>query len=279
MFIICFASVPSQSKASENTNYPLTVFEKGVLERVQHFIEDSFPNKVRDKIGKDLPEFRLITTVENEEQPIRFDQSYLLENKPYGTVVTVHNRKTGAPLYSCTTPCRLNVDKKKKRFLAYYKDGYSPRIVDLKNYKGIPRSSTPFRLVTSMRMKDNADLIQKSQQAALQCLEKFNSGSDSQKAQMAGKVCNHKRIGSGVPGICKADFRVVQQGWVQDLNNVRCSSNALCLRAYEIINRLAYYPIPESQVTRDEMRLIHFRSGDEKGTVKYKLTECFPENK
>lgn len=221
------------------TSKALSPIEQAMSERVQVYVEDAFLRHVREKTGRKLRDFRYVTTPENTAQPQRHSKLIKIgygvtEGKLGGVTVTVHNRRTGAPLYSCVTPCELKVRKPRKHFLIYYKAGYHPKLVDLGGRYGQKSFSD--------QLWDRSSYYHRDKLLAERCRVKTSSRS-------IGKICKNRvwsrsnswsNTDNGF-GQCDLSYEVDEDGFVRNVQNVRCDNTKICLEAYRFANKLVYH--------------------------------------
>lgn len=134
------------------------------------------------KMQKKHAEFRLVR--EPTELPKREGATVPLDMSAYarGTVVTIHDRKTGAPLDSCVSPCALHAMEKEKLTLMRYYPGRRVEPMKIKAHRWAKMAPTleaklysyqPKKKVAVQKCKELAQRIPDYDRDAELCLNAF----------------------------------------------------------------------------------------------------------
>jgi len=281
LIFFSFLLVCNFGHAQAPTDIMLTPIEESMLEAVHKARIDRYSPSSKKKNTK--KKFRLVKTIENDVQPDKFDEIFHLNSVPEGAIATVHKKKTGEPLHSCITPCKLRVRKPSKKSIIVYKDGFMPR-------EGIASGSWHESKI--YLPKPYEPYLKEKARIANRCLEEFKGFSLSSQSvfykrgcKKQGPLLNRVASKSTVKHLaCKATFDIASGRWVENVRDVKCTDIDMCFPTYKAINKWVFYPHPNKTIkeqTKDKSVFFGYGSEEEKSYMSenresLNYLTCFP---
>ncbi len=85
-------------------------------------------DRLEVKVKGEYPDFRFLKSLETFPPRPKATKDIKVDSFEDMSLVTLHHKRTGQPLESCTTPCILHGRSNRTYILSMYKDGYIPMI-------------------------------------------------------------------------------------------------------------------------------------------------------
>lgn len=196
------------------------------------------------KIHNDLVDFTLVTAPTVFPKRDEATKKLKIDKAPEGTIVTLHDLETGAPLESCIAPCKLPVIPKENFFLMRYKPNHRWDLVktSVSDWKRVRKSSDYWKYDTKYWYFDYP-LWPNVDQKMEQCRVKIEN---SKKINGPAKPC--VRVSPIMPaktvtsGVCTVMFDVDENGLTENWEIKNCTHDIFKQNSLEVLKYWLYFP-------------------------------------